>query len=85
MDNYYVSKLLPLMAEAGVAVIANPNISIQSRHDTHPKRRDMTRIPEMLTYGITCAFGQDCMMRTINGQRLATSARNSTPFMAGMF
>src|SRR3712207_6386285 len=41
MDNYYVSKLLPLMAEAGVAAIANPliNILIQGRHDTYPKRR----------------------------------------------
>ena len=64
MDNYYVSKLLPLMAEAGVAAIANPNINIgiQGRHDSYPKRRGMTRIPEMLTYDITCAFGQDCMM-----------------------
>ncbi|ODT82885.1 MAG: cytosine deaminase [Pelagibacterium sp. SCN 64-44] len=64
MDNYYVSKLLPMMAEAGVAAIANPNINIgiQGRHDTYPKRRGMTRIPEMLAYDITCAFGQDCMM-----------------------
>jgi len=64
MDNYYVSKLLPMMEEAGVAAIANPNINIgiQGRHDTYPKRRGMTRIPEMLSYGITCAFGQDCMM-----------------------
>jgi cytosine deaminase len=64
MDNYYVSKLLPLMAEAGVAAIANPliNIGIQGRHDTYPKRRGMTRIPEMLTYGIDVAFGHDCVM-----------------------
>ncbi len=64
MDNYYVSKLLPLMAEAGVAAIANPNINIviQGRHDTYPKRRGMNRFPEMLSYGIACAFGQDCMM-----------------------
>jgi cytosine/creatinine deaminase len=64
MDNYYVSKLLPLMAEAGVAAIANPliNIGIQGRHDSYPKRRGMTRIPEMLSYGITCAFGHDCVM-----------------------
>ena len=64
MDNYYVSKLLPLMAEAGIAAIANPNINIviQGRHDTYPKRRGMNRFPEMLQYGITCAFGQDCMM-----------------------
>ncbi|HYF54652.1 MAG TPA: amidohydrolase family protein, partial [Salinarimonas sp.] len=64
MDNYYVSKLLPLMAEAGVAAIANPliNIVIQGRHDTYPKRRGMTRIPEMRAHGIPCAFGHDCVM-----------------------
>jgi cytosine deaminase len=64
MDNYYVSKLLPLIAEAGVSATANPliNIGIQGRHDTYPKRRGMTRIPEMLRYGITCAFGHDCVM-----------------------
>ena len=64
MDNYYVSKLLPLMAEAGVAAIANPliNIVIQGRHDTYPKRRGMTRIPEMRAHGILCAFGHDCVM-----------------------
>lgn len=64
MDNYYVSKLLPLMAEAGVAAIANPliNITIQGRHDTYPKRRGMTRIPEMRGYGILAAFGHDCVM-----------------------
>ena len=64
MDNYYVSKLLPLIAEAGVAVIPNPliNIVIQGRHDTYPKRRGMTRVPEMLNHGITVAFGQDCVL-----------------------
>jgi cytosine deaminase len=64
MDNYYVSKLLPLMAEAGVAAIANPliNITIQGRHDTYPKRRGMTRVPEMRGIGIEVALGQDCCM-----------------------
>ncbi|KAA2236301.1 amidohydrolase family protein [Salinarimonas soli] len=64
MDNYYVSKLLPLMAEAGVAAIANPliNIVIQGRHDTYPKRRGMTRIPELRAQGVLCAFGHDCVM-----------------------
>jgi len=64
MDNYYVSKLLPLMAEAGVAAIANPliNIVIQGRHDTYPKRRGMTRVAEMMAAGITVAFGHDCVM-----------------------
>jgi cytosine/creatinine deaminase len=64
MDNYYVSKLLPLIAEAGVAAIANPliNIVIQGRHDTYPKRRGMTRVPEMRRMAIEVAFGHDCVM-----------------------
>ncbi len=64
MDNYYVSKLLPLIREAGVAAIANPliNITLQGRHDTYPKRRGMTRVPEMLAAGIRVAFGHDCVM-----------------------
>jgi cytosine deaminase len=64
MDNYYVSKLLPLIAEAGVAAIPNPliNITLQGRHDTYPKRRGMTRVPEMRAFGIEIGFGQDCTM-----------------------
>jgi cytosine deaminase len=64
MDNYYVSKLLPLMAEAGVHAVANPliNITLQGRHDTYPKRRGMTRVKEMLEAGINVAFGHDCVM-----------------------
>jgi len=64
MDNYYVSKLLPLIAEAGVSVVANPliNITIQGRHDTYPKRRGMTRVPELLAAGVNVAFGHDCVM-----------------------
>ena len=64
MDNYYVSKLLPLIAESGVAAIANPliNITLQGRHDSYPKRRGMTRVPELLAAGVTVAFGHDCVM-----------------------
>jgi len=64
MDNYYVSKLIPLMAEARVSAVANPliNITIQGRHDTYPKRRGMTRVPELLAAGIPVAFGHDCVM-----------------------
>eukprot|EP01034_Spumella_vulgaris_P041058 gene41058-50806_t len=64
MDNYYVSKLLPLMQEAGVAAIANPliNITLQGRHDSYPKRRGMTRVPELMAAGIDVAFGHDCVM-----------------------
>nr|WP_295782551.1 amidohydrolase family protein [Rhodoferax sp.] len=64
MDNYYVSKLLPLIAEAGVSIISNPliNITLQARHDSYPKRRGMTRVPELLAHGVTVAFGHDCVM-----------------------
>ncbi len=64
MDNYYVSKLIPLMAEARMNVVANPliNITIQGRHDTYPKRRGMTRVPELMQAGINVAFGHDCVM-----------------------
>jgi cytosine/creatinine deaminase len=64
MDNYYVSKLLPLIAQAQLGVVANPliNITLQGRHDTYPKRRGMTRVPELLAQGITVAFGHDCVM-----------------------
>ncbi len=64
MDNYYVSKLLPLIAEAEVAAVPNPliNITLQGRHDTYPKRRGMTRVPEMLRHGIRVGFGQDCVL-----------------------
>jgi cytosine deaminase len=64
MDNYYVSKLLPLIAEAGVSAIPNPliNIMLQGRHDTYPKRRGMTRVKEMIAHGIRVGFGQDCVL-----------------------
>jgi cytosine deaminase len=64
MDNYYVSKLIPLIHEAGVAAIANPliNITLQGRHDTYPKRRGMTRVKELMAAGVTVSFGHDCVM-----------------------
>src|SRR5207244_9647796 len=64
MDNYYVSKLLPLIAEAQVHAVANPliNITLQGRHDTYPKRRGMTRVPELLAAGVNVGFGHDCVM-----------------------
>lgn len=64
MDNYYVSKLIPLIAESGVSVVANPliNITLQGRHDSYPKRRGMTRVPELMAADVNVAFGHDCVM-----------------------
>ena len=64
MDSYYVSKLLPLIAESEMTVIPNPliNITLQGRHDTYPKRRGLTRVKEMQALGITVGWGQDCVL-----------------------
>ncbi|WP_282052911.1 amidohydrolase family protein [Phaeobacter inhibens] len=64
MDNYYVSKLLPLIAEAEITAIPNPliNIVLQGRHDSFPKRRGLTRVKELLAHGVTVGWGQDCVL-----------------------
>jgi cytosine deaminase len=64
MDNYYVSKLIPMMREADMQVVANPliNITLQGRHDSYPKRRGMTRVKELMQAGVNVAFGHDCIM-----------------------
>ena len=45
-------------------VIANPfaNMVLQGRHDTYPKRRGMTRVPELMAAGLTVALGHDSVM-----------------------
>lgn len=64
MDNYYVSKLMSLMAEAKLNVVANPliNITLQGRHDSYPKRRGMTRVKELTQRGLNVSYGHDCIM-----------------------
>lgn len=64
MDNYYVSKLIPLIAESGIQIVANPliNITLQGRHDGYPRRRGLTRIPELRAAGAPVALAQDCCM-----------------------
>jgi cytosine deaminase len=63
-DNYYATKLIPLIAESGMNVVPNPliNITLQGRSDTYPKRRGLTRVPELRAAGVNVAFGQDCTM-----------------------
>ena len=64
MDNYYASKLIPLIAEAKIHAVANPtaNILLMGRNDTYPKRRGMTRVPELMAAGVNVSFGQDSAM-----------------------
>ena len=64
IDNYYFTKLISMLVEADLNIIANPliNITIQGRQDNYPKRRGLTRIPEQLNAGLKVAFGHDCVM-----------------------
>lgn len=64
MDNAYADKLIALIADAGLGAVANPliNITLQGRYDTYPKRRGMTRMPELLRAGVPVALGHDCVM-----------------------
>lgn len=62
MDPYYVSrKLVPLMAEARLHVVANPliNIHLGGRFH-HPAPRAMAPIRQLMAAGVNVACGQDC-------------------------
>ena len=63
-DNYYFSKLISLLVEANLHIIANPliNITIQGRSDNYPKRRGLTRVKEQMDAGLSVAFGHDCVL-----------------------
>jgi cytosine deaminase len=63
MDNYYVSKLLPLMREAGVGHRQSADqhhAAGPARHLSQAARHDARA--EMLAAGIPVAFGHDCVM-----------------------
>ncbi|MDE2082113.1 MAG: amidohydrolase family protein [Burkholderiales bacterium] len=64
MDNDYAAKLVALIADSGVHAVANPliNITLQGRRDSYPKRRGMTRVPELMAAGVTVGFGHDCVL-----------------------
>jgi cytosine deaminase len=64
MDNAVADLVIGRMRSCGVAAVANPliNITLQGRADTYPKRRGLTRVPEMLSAGVAVAFGQDCTL-----------------------
>jgi cytosine deaminase len=63
-NNAYAYKLFGLLKKADVTVVANPavNLHLQGRFDTYPKRRGLTRIKELLEYGVNVALGDDDIM-----------------------
>jgi cytosine deaminase len=63
-NDAYAFKLLQILKQAGVTIIANPldNIVLQGRFDTYPKRRGMTRVKELDEAGVNVACGHDSIM-----------------------
>ncbi|GCE11924.1 cytosine deaminase [Tengunoibacter tsumagoiensis] len=63
-DNAYSFKLIRLLAQAQMNVIANPfdNIVLQGRFDSYPKRRGVTRVKELLAGGVNVSLGHDSIM-----------------------
>ncbi|MEC7239892.1 MAG: amidohydrolase family protein [Myxococcota bacterium] len=57
-------KTINAVAETGVQVVANPldNIVLQGRGDGYPRRRGITRIPELLKAGAKVGIGHDSIM-----------------------
>lgn len=57
----YVGRLMRVIKKAGINFVSNPlvNINLQGRFDSYPKRRGLTRIPELLDAGVNVSFGQD--------------------------
>ncbi len=64
MDNFYAARLIGHMAAAGLAAVANPlaNMVLQGRFDSYPKRRGMTRVPELMAAGCAVALGHDSVL-----------------------
>jgi cytosine deaminase len=63
-DNAYAFKLIRLLSQAQVNVVANPfdNVALQGRFDTYPRRRGITRVKELLLGGVNVALGHDSVM-----------------------
>lgn len=64
MDNFYANRLIGMMADAGLHVMANPpaNLHLQARFDSYPKRRGLARVPELRAAGCVVGFAQDSVL-----------------------
>lgn len=60
-NDAYCSRLFLLLKKSGLRFLSMPteSLHLQSRFDGYPKRRGLTRVPELLEAGLKVAFGQD--------------------------
>lgn len=63
-NNAYAFKLISLLQRSGIHFVSNPtiNIHLQGRYDSYPKRRGITRVPELLEAGCNVSMGCDDIM-----------------------
>ncbi len=63
-DNAYCFKLFRLLKQAGLNFICCPteSIHLQGRYDNYPKRRGLTRVPELDRAGLNVCFAQDSIV-----------------------
>jgi len=63
-DNAYCSKLFRLLKQAGLSFISCPteSIHLQGRFDSYPKRRGLTRVPELDRADLNVCFAQDSIV-----------------------
>lgn len=63
-DNAYCFKLFRLLKQAGLSFISCPteSIHLQGRFDNYPKRRGLTRVPELDRAGLNVCFAQDSIV-----------------------
>lgn len=63
-DNAYCSKLFRVLKQAALSFISCPteSIHLQGRFDTYPKRRGLTRVPELDRAGLNVCFAQDSIV-----------------------
>lgn len=57
----YMSRLMRVLRLSGINFVANPlvNLNLQGRFDGYPKRRGLTRVPQLLENGLNVSFGHD--------------------------
>lgn len=79
--NPYAAKLIELIAEAGIQVVANPldNVVLQGRFDSYPKRRGVTRVDELWAAGVPVGIGHDSVQDP--WYRLGTGAMIDAAYM----
>jgi cytosine deaminase len=79
--NPYAAKVIELVVEAGVQVVANPldNAVLQGRYDGYPRRRGLTRVDELWAAGAMVGIGHDSVQDP--WYRLGTASMLDTAYM----